>query len=107
MIGGSLGKIIIPIPLDERTSREEYYEMVNKEIDDSEIIFFTDIPGGTPDIVAKMIVMKREKGFVISGVNLPMLINLMHENEFDDLEKFADKLIISGKNGIQKFYNQD
>ncbi|MCD6578640.1 PTS sugar transporter subunit IIA [bacterium] len=107
MLGDSLSNEVISVPLKKDMSRDSYYELLNSMISNEETIFFTDIPGGTPDIIAKMIVMKRERGTVISGVNLPMLINLIRQKEYDDPEDFVNKLIISGKNGIQKFNNKD
>ena len=105
MVGEEVIKDIISVPLKMNMKREDYYNLVNEQIKDEEILFFTDIMGGTPDIIAKMIIKKRNVGTVISGVNLPMIINIIRKNEFADPDQFIEKLISSGKNGIQKFYN--
>lgn len=42
---------------------------------DSNTIIFTDIQGGTPHKVATIYQMNNEKVEVITGVNLPLLIN--------------------------------
>lgn len=107
MVGDKELKDIVSVPLIMDMKREDYYHLVDEQIKDEEILFLTDIPGGTPDIIAKMIIKNRNRGIVISGVNLPMIINIMRKNEFTHEEQFIEKLISSGKNGIQKFYNQN
>ena len=108
MAGEELAKYLIPIPLKSNMSRDDYlkniYAEYNKECFP---VFLTDIPGGTPDILAKMIVKKEGKGVVISGVNIPMIVNLIKIKDFDNKQALIDKLIEAGKNGIKKFYIQD
>ena len=107
MFGNELLKNVCSIPLTMNMKREDYYKNVKEKVGDEDFIMFTDINGGTPDIVAKMIIVEMKKGICISGVNLPMLMNIMRENEFGNLNTFIDKLIASGKDGIQKFYNKN
>ena len=108
MAGENLAKNLIPIPLKFDMSRDDYMKLIYSKYDNTCFpLFLTDIPGGTPDILAKMIVKKEGKGVVISGVNIPMIINLIKIEDFENEQKMIDKLVEAGKNGIKKFYIQD
>lgn len=66
------------------------------------IVIFTDIPGGTPFNQAVMLSTKMEGVKVISGTNLPALLEGSFNRE-DSLESFIVKILDSGKVGLQQF----
>lgn len=66
------------------------------------IVIFTDIPGGTPFNQAVMLSTKMEGVKVISGTNLPALLEGSFNRE-NSLESFIVKILDSGKAGLQQF----
>lgn len=66
------------------------------------VVVFTDIPGGTPFNQAVMLSTKREHVRVISGTNLPALLDGSFSREIS-LENFTAKILDSGKAGLQLF----
>ena len=66
------------------------------------VVIFTDIPGGTPFNQAVMFSIKKEDVKVVSGTNLPALLEGCFNRE-TSLESFIAKILESGKAGLQQF----
>lgn len=66
------------------------------------VVIFTDIPGGTPFNQAVMLSTKKEDVKVVSGTNLPALLDGSFNRE-TSLESFIAKVLDSGKAGLQQF----
>jgi len=69
----------------------------NENIDD--VIIFTDIPGGTPFNQSVLLSKKYNHIKVISGTNLPALMDGLFSREMDS-DSFAKKVLESGKEGL-------
>lgn len=73
-------------------SLEDLYEKVAAKFDDDQIIFATDIKGGTPFNVGFKYKFSHENVILFSGVNLPILleianqINIMKSNDLGYLK---------------------
>ncbi|WP_414838516.1 PTS galactosamine/N-acetylgalactosamine transporter subunit IIA [Carnobacterium sp. TMP28] len=65
-------------------------------------VIFTDIPGGTPFNQSVILSTKKEKLRVVSGTNLPALLDGSFSRELS-LEEFVSKVLVSGKEGLQEF----
>ncbi len=65
------------------------------------MILLTDMLGGTPCNVSLMLCQSLNNIFVVSGVNLYMLITAITAREqIDDINKYVEKVISSGRNSI-------
>ncbi|SEK53249.1 PTS system, N-acetylgalactosamine-specific IIA component [Carnobacterium iners] len=65
-------------------------------------VIFTDIPGGTPFNQSVILSTKKEKLRVVSGTNLPALLDGSFSRELV-LGEFVSKVLLSGKEGLQEF----
>ncbi|MGK2896939.1 MAG: PTS mannose transporter subunit IIAB [Candidatus Makana argininalis] len=66
------------------------------------IIFFVDIWGGSPFNAASRIAINKKKYEVVSGVNIPMLVEVfMSRDEIISLKELSSRSIKTGKNGIK------
>lgn len=77
-------------------------ETVNK-LNTDYIVVFTDAIGGSPCNASLMLCKEYKNMYVISGVNLSMLIAAVHLREhfsFDSIESYIDKVIEEAKKGI-------
>ena len=99
--GEELSKYVISLPLKENMKPKEYMADIREVLDDAFPFFLTDIYGGTPDNIAKLLVNEIGKGFVISGINIPMLMEVLKIETYKSPEEIKDKFINSGKNGIR------
>ena len=72
---------------------------------DSEgIIVFSDLAGGSPYKTAAMIGVTNPKIKVLSGTNLPMLVEVsMARTMIDDLDALVSTAINAGKDNIEAF----
>lgn len=67
-------------------------------------LFLVDIFGGSPYNAASRVVIENENMDVITGVNVPMLLELLDAREnIDCAKKLAEVAKESGKSGIQSF----
>lgn len=66
------------------------------------IVIFTDLAGGTPFNEAAKLSLNYKKVRVLSGVNLPILLDSIFKRE-SKVEEFIDHIIQSGKDGIKRF----
>ncbi len=95
------------VPLNENESADDYRKRLLSISSGCTPLFITDIPGGTPDNCAKRVITEIGKGYSISGINVPMIAELIRFDSFKSPEELTEALIRSGKNGIREFYLQD
>lgn len=69
-------------------------------------LFLTDLPGGTPCNRAMAIMMSRQNVEVLSGVNLPMIVNAVFEREECELKELVGVLEEIGAQSIQDIRHQ-
>lgn len=92
------------ISLEKTMSIEDYIHVVETQLNhiDGNIILLTDLFGGTPNNVAMY--LQNKHGYpVISGVNLPMILEfaLMTPVEDESTEEFMERVIESSKNAMR------
>ncbi|MBS4535759.1 PTS sugar transporter subunit IIA [Clostridium sp. D2Q-14] len=90
----------------EGDSTEDLKEKMIKELDkinEEECLFFTDIPGGSPFKTAVEISMEREGCEVISGSNVPMIMEILFDRDGSNIEELKERAMETGKNQIKSF----
>ena len=71
-----------------------------KEFTTDGCLILTDIMGGSATNVSIEIMKSREDVFVVTGVNLPMLIEAINSRETTDLKSLAEQVSNSGVRSI-------
>ena len=94
------------INFSEGMSSEELQQTLLKAVETVDqgqgAVIFTDIPGGTPFNQAVILSTKKEKVKVVSGTNLPALLDACFSRDLS-LNDFIAKVLESGKEGLQQF----
>ena len=80
-------------------SREQLHASAVSAIGNAPAILFTDLPGGTCATVARRVAQGRAGIAVISGVNLPMLLDFAFSRTLP-LEALTTRLVEKGRRGI-------
>ena len=84
------------------------YEEAIKELDcDGGVLFRNDLFGGSPYNAACRLVAANDKYGIVTGVNLPMLIEMTSTQLMDDgsdIQALMAKAVEAGKNGTQTFH---
>lgn len=75
-----------------------------KDKNDS-VIILTDLIGGTPFRISSFVSRNYSDVYVITGANIPMLIEAVLNRENFELNKLVNHLINIGKNGIDSLDN--
>lgn len=105
MIAGEQEKVKA-IPFFESDSMEDYTKNILKGLDDvdgenSEIIIFTDLMGGTPFNVSMLNSNDLNNVTVISGTNLPMLLEFIIQRwSEDNIDFVLDRLVHTANKGV-------
>ncbi|SDW94163.1 PTS sugar transporter subunit IIA [Tepidimicrobium xylanilyticum] len=77
--------------------------ILENEKEDKETIIFVDILGGSPSNIALYVLKKHNSVKLITGVNMPMLIEVFQSRDFVELDELLEKIINSSMEGINKF----
>jgi PTS system mannose-specific IIA component len=100
---------LLPIHLDPSQGLEDIkhaieaaYKKIN--ISDEGVLVLADLQGGTPCNGAFMM-LEKLKLSIVSGVNLPMLLEVLISRNGRTLEELTDIAIQSGKEGIRNISN--
>ncbi|SFT72822.1 PTS system, mannose-specific IIB component [Selenomonas sp. GACV-9] len=84
------------------------YEAAIAELDcDGGVLFLNDLFGGSPYNAACRLVISNENYGIVTGVNLPMLIEMCSAQMIDDgsdIQALMEKAVEAGKNGTQTFH---
>ena len=85
------------------------YEAAIKELDcDGGVLFLNDLFGGSPYNAACRLVINNESYGIVTGVNLPMLIEMTSAQLADDgsepITALMERAVEAGKNGTQTFH---
>lgn len=82
-------------------------EKIKEKIDELNsgegILIFTDIAGGTPFKTASVLSLENKNIKVISGTNLPMILETICERENSTAEELYRRAIETGKNEVKGF----
>ncbi|MFN3550998.1 MAG: PTS sugar transporter subunit IIA [Endomicrobiia bacterium] len=97
---------IVSIPITSEFTLEYLCNLLKQEIEKLNcdyVIVFTDMLGGTPCNASLRICKDFSNVYIISGVNLYMLIyasNLREQQEIKDINEYVEKIISEGKKNI-------
>ncbi|TYZ28218.1 PTS mannose transporter subunit IID [Selenomonas caprae] len=84
------------------------YEEAIAELDcEGGVLFLNDLFGGSPYNAACRLVISNENYGIVTGVNLPMLIEMCSAQLIDDgsdIQALMEKAVEAGKNGTQTFH---
>ena len=84
------------------------YEAAIKELDCTDgVLFLNDLFGGSPYNAACRLVISNEAYGIVTGVNLPMLIEMCSAQMADDgsdIKALMERAVEAGKNGTQTFH---
>ena len=85
------------------------YEKAIEELDCAGgVLFLNDLFGGSPYNAACRLVIGNEAYGIVTGVNLPMLIEMCSAQLMDDgsssIQDLMEKAVEAGKNGTQTFH---
>ena len=105
MIAGELEALEI-VPFQENVDLEgfqnELKAALDALLDKSEgVVIFTDLLGGTPFRTAMMVASEYDNVEVLTGTNLPMLLEGTALRFTKDPQRLAEQLVESGKTGIE------
>ena len=84
------------------------YEAAIKELKcEDGVLFLNDLFGGSPYNAACRLVISNEAYGIVTGVNLPMLIEMCSAQMADDgseIKALMERAVEAGKNGTQTFH---
>lgn len=89
----------------ETDNLEEYQNNLKSKVEDlldknEGVLIFTDLLGGTPFRTAMVIASEHDNVEVVTGTNLPMLIEGTAFRFTDDVKSLVEQLLPSGREGI-------
>jgi PTS system mannose-specific IIA component len=103
MVTGEDVEKIVPISIEPTESTDEVAAKIRTAItgvDDGDgVLIFTDMFGGTPSNVS-LSFLSENKVEVISGINLPMLLQLVTQRNGASLAELGKKLQLIGRENI-------
>ncbi len=94
-------KHVFGISLQQGDSPETFQEKLEKEMarfQDGKFLFLTDLKGGTPSNIAAR--LTSDNHYCVSGVNLPMVLEIVMDTENDNLPELAAKAATVGTDSI-------
>ncbi|AEM79472.1 PTS sugar transporter subunit IIA [Thermoanaerobacter wiegelii] len=79
-----------------------------KELDEGDgVLILTDIPGGSPANIAAEIVCYRKNVAMVTGINLPMLLETFVQRKVENLNNLANQIVTWGIDGIKVYKSED
>jgi len=85
------------------------YEEAIKGLDcEGGVLFLNDLFGGSPYNAACRLVISNETYGIVTGVNLPMLIEMVGAQmagDSSDIKALMERAVEAGKNGVQTFHS--
>jgi PTS system mannose-specific IIA component/PTS system mannose-specific IIB component len=80
---------------------EKYNNLINRLDSKEGVLFMVDLFGGSPFNAASIIAMKNENMEIVTGVNLPMILEVLGSREFLNLQELIQIALNSGKDAIK------
>lgn len=105
-------KAITLIPGESADDVVTKYEEALKEMDTaSGVIFLNDLFGGSPYNAACRLAVKKENYGIVTGVNLPMLVEMVSYQLINpdggDIKEIMAKAVEAGQAGLKTFHLSD
>lgn len=103
------GDNLVPLCIVSGDNLSEFKEKMYKEIITNpfeEVLILTDLLGGTPFNTAAQIILEyggTKKIDIITGVNVPMLLEILVGNKDLPMTDSVNSVIDAGRNGIKNF----
>lgn len=96
---------VTAINFEENANLEKYQETLKEKVvsllnENEGVLIFTDLLGGTPFRIAMLVADEFENVEVMTGTNLPMLLEGTALRFTDDVKEVANQLVESGKTGV-------
>lgn len=85
---------------------EKYTTLINKLDCTNGILFLVDLFGGSPFNSASMLALKNNNMEIVSGVNLPMLLEVFSSRDSSNLSELTSIAEKSGKDAIKHLIKQ-
>ncbi|WP_315073631.1 mannose/fructose/sorbose PTS transporter subunit IIA [uncultured Clostridium sp.] len=80
----------------------EKYNMLIKKMDSKDgVLFMVDLFGGSPFNAASLIAVKNENMEIVTGVNLPMILEVLGSRELLSMSELIKVATDSGKDAIK------
>ncbi len=112
MIMGKLEKVetVSLLPGEGLEQLKGKYQQAIENLGTENILILTDIFGGSPYNSASTFVAENEQYGIVTGVNLPMLLEMVNyryslaEGEALDMTTVLEKAVVAGQSGMQKLH---
>jgi len=105
MIMGSqeyIGAIVFEAGQDVSNLQEKIQQMLCKMPKNDEALILVDLRGGSPYNAAAMVAMTMPKVKVVTGVNLPMLLEILSSRDLDAVA-LSEQAVTAGQAGVGIF----
>ena len=79
---------------------DKYNTIINKLDKDSEVLFLVDLFGGSPFNAASMLSIENDNMDVVTGVNLPMLLEVYSNIDNSSIEELVSIAVNSAQKSI-------
>lgn len=80
---------------------EKYNNLINELDSKDGVLFMVDLFGGSPFNAASIIAMKNSNMEIVTGVNLPMILEVLGSREFSTLPELLKIAENSGKDAVK------
>lgn len=80
---------------------EKYNTLIEKLDSTDGVLFMVDLFGGSPFNAASLIAMKHENMEIVTGVNLPMILEVLGSRDFSNVSELLTIAENSGKEAIK------
>lgn len=80
---------------------EKYNKLIKKMDSKEGVLFMVDLFGGSPFNAASLIAVRNENMEIVTGVNLPMILEVLGSREFSNISELVKVAENSGKNAIK------
>ncbi|WP_026886688.1 PTS sugar transporter subunit IIA [Clostridium beijerinckii] len=99
---------VVTFKLGESTDNlvEKYTNLMNELDCKDGTLFMIDLFGGCPFNVASVLALKNDNMEIVSGVNLPMLLEVFGSRDFSSLSELVSIAQNAGKNSIKQLIKQ-
>lgn len=85
---------------------EKYSQLIEKLDSTDGVLFMVDLFGGSPFNAASILAVKQENMEIVTGVNLPMILEVLGSREFSSLSELLEIAQNSGKDAIKTFVKE-
>lgn len=85
---------------------DKYNNLINELDCKDGVLFMVDLFGGSPFNAASILALKNDNMEIVSGVNLPMLLEVFGSRDFSSLSELVEIAQNAGKDAIKQLVKQ-